>query len=305
MTRLIVGAGVLALSLPLASPSAAQEECSCITGEGPRVALHNPGAFPFIVGSRARIGIGFSASEQNEFWDVGALITEVTDDSPAQEAGLEAGDVVVAVEGHELMSPLPPALERRVHEDGSAPVQRLMALAGEWEEGEPVDLTILRDGKEMNFTVVPEERGFGMEPLRWEMRDLGESLGQLAPRAGQHRETWGLEGDSGPGWALRSLGRDGEGLEFSFGRIHGLELSAVNARLGRYFGVEAGVLVTDVQEGTDLGLEPGDVILSIGGRDVTEPRDVRRILASYDADEEIHFDVRRDGSERSITGHIK
>ena len=100
------------------------------------------------------------------------------------------------------------------------------------------------------------------------------------------------------------MARDGEGFEFSFGRIHGLELSALNPRLGSYFGVEAGVLVTDVEEGTDLGLEPGDVILGIGGRDVTEPRDVRRILASYDADEEVRFDVRRDGSDRSITGHI-
>lgn len=304
MTRLFVGAGMLAFLLPLASPGAAQEECTCITGDHPLVTFQGPEGFAFLTTNRARIGVGFATSEQEGFFDVGARITEVTDDSPAQEAGLRTGDVVVAVDGHDLMSPLSDRLERRIDEDGSVPVQRLMALAREWEVGEPVDLVVLRDDDEIDITVTPEERDFDMAPLRWQMRDLGESLGQLAPQMERFRDRVGPSGEASTPFAPRSWIRDGEGFEFSFGSIHGLELTEINPRLGSYFGVESGVLVTDVREGTDLGLEPGDVILSIGGRDVDAPRDVRRILGSYDADEEIRFEVRRDGSSHTVTGTV-
>lgn len=66
----------------------------------------------------------------------GALIAEVMADSPAQAAGLQAGDIVLSYDGEEveLSSDLPPMV-------GRTPV------------GETANLTVLRGGKEMELQV--------------------------------------------------------------------------------------------------------------------------------------------------------
>lgn len=54
--------------------------------------------------------------------------------------------------------------------------------------------------------------------------------------------------------------------------VLGAEVVPVNPGLGSYFGVDAGLLVADVVEGTPGyvgGLRPGDVIVRAGGREVT------------------------------------
>lgn len=66
----------------------------------------------------------------------GALITEVIEDTPAAEAGLQAGDIVLAVDGDV------------VDEERTLP-DRLYA----YEEGDVVTLTVLRDGEEIALEV--------------------------------------------------------------------------------------------------------------------------------------------------------
>jgi S1-C subfamily serine protease len=86
---------------------------------------------------------------------------------------------------------------------------------------------------------------------------------------------------------------------------YGVELVEVNPELGAYFGTDRGVLVTDVTEGSALGLEPGDIILRVGDRDVTSPDRVLRILATYSDDEQVSFRVRRDGREIDVLGRLE
>ena len=82
-----------------------------------------------------------------------------------------------------------------------------------------------------------------------------------------------------------SLERSREGLEAVFwpkvwGQrvVAGAELTELNPSLGRYFGVDEGVLVTEVTAGSPAaegGVEPGDVIVEVDGEEVTSVRDVR------------------------------
>ena len=88
------------------------------------------------------------------------------------------------------------------------------------------------------------------------------------------------------------------------GSVHGIELLAMKPGLASYFGTEEGMLVTDVDEDSTLGLEPGDVILRIGDRDVTNSSRVRRILSTYDHDEEITLHIMRDQDEMTVTGRL-
>jgi S1-C subfamily serine protease len=47
------------------------------------------------------------------------------------------------------------------------------------------------------------------------------------------------------------------------------------------------------------------VVTAIGGRSVSTPDRFRRILGSYGPDEDIQFDVVRDGGRASVTGRLR
>lgn len=66
----------------------------------------------------------------------GALITEVRDDSPAKEAGLKAGDVIVSID-----------------EDKIFDSEDVRDLISEKEAGDKVEVTVVRDKKERRFSV--------------------------------------------------------------------------------------------------------------------------------------------------------
>lgn len=88
------------------------------------------------------------------------------------------------------------------------------------------------------------------------------------------------------------------------GRAFGLELVELNPDLADYFDVDEGVLVSDVAEGSELGLRPGDVIVAVGERAVEDVSDVRRILSSFEPEEDVRFRIVRQGDERTVTGHV-
>ena len=71
----------------------------------------------------------------------GALMSEVTELSPAQKAGLKSGDVVVEVAGKKVEGP-----------------RELQLLVASLTPGAKVDVKAIRDGKDQNFTVELTER---------------------------------------------------------------------------------------------------------------------------------------------------
>ena len=81
--------------------------------------------------------------ERREVWDIGAgpqlipQISSVLADSPAQQAGLQAGDVVLAVAGQPVYTP----------ED--------LVEAIRTRPGQPLPVTVERDGKILSLTVTP------------------------------------------------------------------------------------------------------------------------------------------------------
>jgi serine protease Do len=66
----------------------------------------------------------------------GALVSQAEADSPANKAGIVAGDVITAVDGKEVASP-----------------KELSRLIGGMEPGKPVDITVWRNGKSETFKV--------------------------------------------------------------------------------------------------------------------------------------------------------
>lgn len=82
----------------------------------------------------------------------GVLVTRVEPDSPAQEAGVQVGDVIVEAGGEALETP-----------------RDLVWLALRAPEGEPLNLVVLRKGQRVEIAVVPRGRP---QPPFWERDDL-------------------------------------------------------------------------------------------------------------------------------------
>jgi S1-C subfamily serine protease len=73
--------------------------------------------------------------------DEGALITSVIDNSPAEEAGLEQGDVVTAVDGNEVTDS-----------------DQLIGILGDKDPGDRVELDVVSSSGERTVTVTLEQR---------------------------------------------------------------------------------------------------------------------------------------------------
>ena len=66
-----------------------------------------------------------------------------------------------------------------------------------------------------------------------------------------------------------------------------------------------GALVAEVEKDSpaaSAGLQPGDVITSVGSQKIDNPRDLARIVADVHAGSEQSLTVRRDGQDKSIAG---
>lgn len=231
------------------------------------------------LGGRPRLGIVVETHADPKLDKVGARVVAVTPGGPADEAGLKAGDVITTINGIPLSGP---AGDLDVDEDESVPAARLLELAGNLEEGQEVAVTYRRGGGEHRVTVTarriagPEVRTFVDKDIVITGPDLADvpSLDRLEEM--RHRL----------GWETAWLG---------------IELVAMNADLGAYFGTSDGVLVVKVPKEPDLGLRAGDVILEIDGRPPQTPARVWRILSSYEAGEPLRLVVMRHRQRQELS----
>ncbi|MGE3887630.1 MAG: S1C family serine protease [Vicinamibacterales bacterium] len=217
-------------------------------------------------GRGSRLGVtvrDLEAAEVTASVPGGAKIDDVDRDSPADKAGLRAGDVVVEYDGERVRS-----------------ARQFTRLVQETPEGRQVTLAVLRDGSRQTLTATPEARG-----LSWNMDIDGERL-----RREVERGMRGLDGLRGwrmdpPAFDFRF---DPEAWPMGHGRL-GVTLQSLTDQLARYFGAsDGGALVTSVREGSPAekaGLEAGDVITSIDGEAVRDAGDVMSRIRRASADE--------------------
>jgi C-terminal processing protease CtpA/Prc len=133
---------------------------------------------------RVRLGVSLNGNQGDEFDAQGARIESVMEDTPAEEAGLQEGDIITHLNGQSLLAPIPDEADEDFDLDESLPVQRLIALAGELEEGDEVEVRYLRDGDAATVTMEAAEidnRAFSIVTgdlgegriLRWDPEERG------------------------------------------------------------------------------------------------------------------------------------
>lgn len=326
---------------PAQEPPERSTECRCVDRGGAElencVCVRTPdmerlSVGPWMAWARPRLGISVDVSDVTA---EGARVEGVMEEGPAERAGMREGDVITRVGGHSLLESLGAEREADFDLDASLPAQRLLALARDLEPGEQVEVEYLRAGERRTVSVEAEDlTGWGRdftyvvtpewdaEAFEERMRETRERMEELhgAPRAPRvHALRRGgpaaPPAPRAPGGAYRLWMDGGEGaarfrfdgpggvFSMAFGRAQ-LDLVELNPELGSYFGVEGGVLVADAPDDSPLGLRPGDVILRIDGREVSEPARAYEILRTYEGDEAIAFTIRREGREMGVSGRL-
>lgn len=208
--------------------------------------------------SRAMLGIRLG--DDRDVKD-GARVQGVTPGGPASDAGLKAGDVIVAIDGENLRGKDKPS--------AGALVEHMRTV----KPGEKVKVEYLREGKSHSAEITTEEFGagslvMGMPDRVFMMRAPGPMTAPVPPLPFT--------------------------MAFPGVNVLDMELVAMTPKLGKYFGTDKGVLVVRAPRASELKLEEGDVILDIDGRVPQNGAHALRILSSYQPGEKLSINVLRD-----------
>jgi S1-C subfamily serine protease len=274
-------AGLLALA---AVPAAGDAQ---VRDSGARVRSYVAAPGPqriieWFVSRKGRIGVTIDTRAADTD-SIGALVAAVTPGGPAARAGIRSGDIITALNGSVL------ARVRRGPPGASSPGVQLIELAARVEPGDTVSIAYRRGSARRTAQLVADESpefayGYSVSADSNVLRPSVD-VRERVPLPFMREEP-----APAPGGALSF---------YRFG-ISDLELAPMNPGLGRYFGVRDGVLVIQVPEDSRLELEPGDVVLSLDGREPTSPGHMLRILRSYQPGEPIRLEIMRQQKRRTI-----
>ena len=304
MRRATCTAAVLLLAAAWALPGAARaqeepqreqeteqekdvRERRVVLGDAPVFRWRSPDA------RRGYLGVGVDDVDEETAGELeleevrGARVTEVSEGSPADEAGLREDDVIV-----------------RFNQEPVESVAELVRLVRETPPGREVRLGVVRDGSTREVTLeVGRRPGLDearLERIRERTERAMERHGEAMERLRQHMEDGEFDFEVDVG--------DGNVFFVGGGARLGVRLQSLTDQLAEHFGVgdRGGALVTSVEEDSPAataGLRAGDVIVRIGDRDVEEPGDATAAVRAADAGP-VTVTFVRDGRERTVTAEL-
>ncbi len=208
---------------------------------------------------RAVLGVGIEDDDQ------GVRVVGVTPGGGADEAGVETGDIITAMDGAVLTA------------DNGSPSEVLIAQMRNVDPGDTVTLTVLRDGESRELDVAASAPRWGNASIH---AVPGIMRGDRAAAVGRPFRPFDMPMPA-HAWA-------------------DMELVELTPGLGAYFGTETGVLVVRAPRDDTLGLQDGDVILEIGGREPVGVGHALRILASFEPGEPLELTIMREQRRRTL-----
>jgi len=259
--------------------------------------------------------LGVQIEEDVDHEDGGARITQIVEGSPADEAGLKEGDVVVRFGRDTIRGPV--SLTKKIRDR---------------EAGESVRVTVRRDGRERDFDVELGERSFnrsfnfnfdsdqleGLADLKnielpnVNLEELRETLAnmdtefefdfkELSETLAETRTLFNDCEDDEDGECSFSYG-------FSFmsnGPQLGVHLTEVTPELREHLGARdsVGVLVNKVvseSAAEEAGVRVGDLIVDVDGDEISSTNDLRRALGERGG-ETFSIEVVRDGRPMTLS----
>jgi len=212
----------------------------------------------------------------------GAIVNEVLDDSPAEEAGLREDDIVIELNG------------QKITDSGD-----LVDLIHDSKPGDEVTLVVVRDDGQHKLTATLVGRPRGHSPDKaYTYRHPDYFSPHHVPRA-----------PKAPKAPRAPKIKDLYYYNAQGGAFLGVMLSDLSRQLGDYFGVEKGrgALVTEVSSDTPAekaGILAGDVIVSIDGEKVYDAHDAKEVVREMEPGDEVEVVVLRDKKELTLKAEL-
>lgn len=287
-----ITAAIASLSAHSTPPSSQASSASLMAGQArvqePRARTERPDML-VLDGRGAQLGVMVSDVDPKAAAG-GVKIDEVNEDSPAEKAGIKAGDIVVDYDGERVRS-----------------ARQFTRLVQETPDGRSVAIGLMRDGKKQTVNATPEagrmtwnfgpqvdrafreaERGF-----RFDVPAPRDFQYHFDDRDGARRFEYRIPNDVMP-----FMGRPR-------GRL-GVTAQSLTEDLQAYFGAKnGGALVSSVEKesaAAKAGIKAGDVIVSVNGRAVSDADDL--INKIEDVDGEATIVVLRDKKEVTLKATI-
>ena len=255
----------------------------------------------------------------------GIEVIGVSPDGPAERAGIEKGDVLVAMAGQNLATG-----------DEQQSEYNLQAAKKSLKEDEAITVTYRRNDKMVDVDVTPEVR----EPLTWhtvtrfpsianapedvvsierivvpeiDTAELAERIAQIKVEVEERARLAAPPAPPDPSTIERIYDIEFHELSelgdtalyqanawFGLPLTRGLKLAELNPELGEYFKAERGVLVLEARDDNELQLETGDVVLNVGETEVNTPAEFMRALREAEPGEELAIDIRRERRNKTL-----
>lgn len=228
----------------------------------------------------------------------GVKVDEVNPDSPAERAGIKAGDVVIEYDGERVRS-----------------ARQFTRLVQETVEGRTVTIGLMRDGKKQTVSATPESGR-----MTWNVDGFGPDVDRALREAERGMREFRFDM---PEFNFRFDDRDRDNREprrFEYrlppnmlpfvnrsrGRL-GVSVQSLTRELQEYFGTKnGGALVSSVtpdSAASKAGIKAGDVIVSINGRSISDADELINELE--DINGEATIVVMRDKKELTLKANIE
>ena len=201
----------------------------------------------------------------------GVLVSDVVDDSPAEEYGIKDGDIIIAIDDVKTQT-----------------VKEAIAAVKDRSPGEKVTVAVIRDGKKARIEVELGERDIAMDKKIEEYEFVMPDIKGMPD--------------------MKFLPKMGKEFAHSFMKPHGylgVRVTDISEDLGDYFGVKGreGVLVIDVIEDSPAeyaGLKEGDVILKVDGKEIKGPDRLVKYMQKCEPGEEVEITYKRKRRTRTM-----
>ncbi len=196
----------------------------------------------------------------------GVLVDDVVDDSPAEEAGIRRGDVIIKFEGNSVDNP-----------------EELADAVSDKQPGDKVAVKIMRDGKEKSYDI---------------------ELGKRSTREFIVEKRINLPGMKWHGWSGDKdinvfIHEDGAYLG-----VYTEELNDQLAEYFEVDGGILVKQVEEDSPAEEAGIKAGDIIVKVDDDQVDTPSELFDVIRDHDEGDEVKVGIVRKGSEMTISATL-
>lgn len=199
----------------------------------------------------------------------GVAVKEVVEGSPAQQAGLQTGDVIIAING-----------------DSITGTRKLTRLISEIAPDHTARVTVFRNGSEREINVTVGKRP--MPTLDASAFPMNFPRIEALPGA-----LFKTEGDGGLSTIFRGVS----------GRRIGIGVTTLTTQLSQHYKVDGGVMVNQVSENAPAekaGLRAGDIITEADGKKIASENDLINAIRTK-TEGSVTFTIVRNGAKQQIS----